>query len=333
MSTLTPKLGLNLWDPADRFSFKAMNRDNEALETLFAPIAAESPIVSSAARINAYNNMKSMRYLDHLGHITTEKMAMFFGDFDSAAPYTSADALLMTEKYGYVFSPYDGSSYACGAAGDVSNTLGKTECSFNFEAPVSGYIVSLEADLKAASSGVNCYLSQCYFGDTYTHNVKVGAMSTVRGIQTLTFSTPIPIHKGDILTGALVSGTMEGTGYLYSAVLGEPYIKFNIVPAMESGWIKSELTDLGSMGHCEVRAYIQGIKETDSSITATLIGADGQETTMEPVGTRNTVTPAGVSCVELEFVASYSETEAQLRIDVDAADGYADIYNYAVIGI
>lgn len=330
MATYTDNILLTLREPTDPVEVESFNRDNKLLDALLAPVAEDYSVLSSAARINSYNLMKAIRAAYYSGIETPEKTAMFFGDFDTAADSTSANALHCPEKYGYLFSAYGGSSYACGAAGDVSNTLGKTECSFNFEAPVSGYIVSLEADLKAASSGVNCYLSQCYFGDTYKHNVKVGAMSTVRGIQTLTFSTPIPIHKGDILTGALVSGTMEGTGYLYSAALGVPYIKFNIVPAMESGWVQTGLSPLGDMGHSEARVYVQCLKDSNGVITAALVDENGSETKLTQVSARTTVTKDNIPCTELGFTAPYVKDSAALRINADANGGYADIYNYAV---
>lgn len=332
MSTSTQVLGLNLWDPEDRLGFKQLNGDNEALERVLAPIVKDSRVTSAAARINAYNNMKSMRYLAHLEHITTEKMAMFFDDFDSAAPYTSQDALLMTEKHGYVFSVAKGSSMANGNAGDVGTEM-RLGAAFSFEAPISGYITAIEVDVKATNGANNCYIRELIVGDSAKKTITMGQMTGTRSTLTYSYSAPVAIHKGDIISGTLITSSSGYYGEAYGAVLGEPYVKFYCTPAPQSGWLKTELEPLGNMGHSEVRAYIQGIKETGSSVTATLIDADGNETAMESVGTRSTVTPAGVSCEEIEFVASYSETEAQLRIDVDAADGYADIYNYAVIGI
>lgn len=334
MGTNTPILGLNLWDPNDRLSFKALNKDNETLEDKIGPVFQEGPIVSSAARINAYNNMKNMRYIDSLGHSTAEKIAMFFDNFDSAAPFASDGALLMTEKHGYVFSPSNGTSIANGQPGDVGTTTGESTASFSFAAPASGYIQSVELDIKAKATGYTTYLYKLVVGDYQSkYNLNFGDTPTTRGTQIYTFSEPVAVHKGEIVSGYVRTGSNPDGAEIYGAKLNEPYIKFNIVPATEKGWIKTEVSDLGNMGHKEVRAYIQGIKEDAGSITATLISSDGTETLMEPVGTRNTVTPADVSCVELEFVATFNKTGAQLRIDVDASSGYADVYNYAVIGI
>lgn len=332
MSTTTPILGLHLWEPNDRFSFDALTRDNTALESALAALVQDKAIVRSAARINAYNNMKSMRYLANQGQSTPEKTEMFFGNFNSTAPYASTGALHCEELHGYLFSANGDTTIENGSPGDVTTGL-SAGVPFSITAPFSGYINSVEVDVKASTStSGDCYLKGFKIGGRYYSNIEFG-MSTTRQVISYTFSSPLYVHKGEVISGTAATYSSSYYGTIYGAEEGVPYIKFTCIPAPQSGWLKSALNELGDMGHSEVRAYIQCNKSPTGSVTATLIDADGNETTMTSAATRNTVTLAGTSCEELEFVASYSETEAQLRIDVDAADGYADIYNYAVIGI
>ncbi len=329
MASYTKNILLTLREPSDTVEIDGFNRDNEILDELLKPVAEDYGVLRSAARINSYNTMKAIRAASYGGISVPEKNSMFFGDFDTAADATSDGTLHCSSDHSYQFSDYVGESYAHGASGDVACTLGATECSFSFAAPASGYITSMEIDAKALSSGTNCYLNQCYFGSTYKHNVKI-ALTTSRAVRTLDFTTPIAIHKGEMIYGSLKNGTSEGTGYVYSAELGVPYIKFNITPAPETGWVKTAVEDLGSMGHSEARAYIQVLKTDDAEIGASLIDSDGTELEMRPDGVRTTVTKDGGACQELCFTVPYSKTLAALKITADAGDGYADIYNYAV---
>ncbi len=332
MSTnVTENLGLTLWDGSERMSYREMNKDNEKLDAALGPVVKGFEVAATAARINAYNNMKALRYIERPGQDTAEKSGMVFGWFDSTAAEASDGALLMSEAGGYVFSPYM-TSYAHGEAGDVSNTLGEEGCSFNFVAPATGYITSLEIDAKTASSG-NCYLAECYFGSTYKHNVKI-ALTTTRAVRTLDLSSaPIAIHKGDVLKGYLKKGTSDSTGYVYSSTLGVPYIKFNITPAPETGWLKTDVEDLGSMGHSEAWAYIQVYKEDGTEVLASLVDEDGEETGMTQQGEKQTVTPDGGSCTEISFTAPYDKATAALKVSVEASKGFVDLYNGAVFVI
>ena len=118
MASYTENILLTLRDPEDIVEVESFNRDNEILDKLLAPVAADYAVLSSAARINSYNVMKAIRAAYYSGISVPEKTAMFFGDFDSAAYSTSDGALLMTEKHGYVFSDY-AESIASGEEGDV----------------------------------------------------------------------------------------------------------------------------------------------------------------------------------------------------------------------
>lgn len=327
----TSVLGLNLYGADDRFSFLNMNRDNERLEALLGPVAAGYGVLNSGTRINSYNVMKAIRAAYYSGISVPEKTAMFFGDFDSAAYSTSDGALLMTEKHGYVFSDY-AESIASGEEGDVPTPTGTTT-TFSFEAPASGYIYSYELDAKATTSGISCRIYKFQVaGVSYgsTGYLPSASVSTTRAVVTAQLTSPVPVHKGDIISGAVIQSQNSNQSQVYGAEDGVPYIKFNITPTIASGWLQTELNDLGSMGHSEARVYIQCLKDENGVIGASLIDEEGNELELAQNSSRTTVTKDGNACIELCFTAPFNKEAAALKINADSNGGYADIYNYAV---
>lgn len=339
----TSVLGLNLYGADDRFSFLNMNRDNERLEALLGPVAAGYGVLNSGTRINSYNVMKAIRAAYYSGISVPEKTAMFFGDFDSAAYSTSDGALLMTEKHGYVFSDY-AESIASGAEGDaataVTGSTTSTGIAFSFEAPVSGYINSYELDIKLTAAGTSSTSpNQCRIRDFYVAGVQSGSngylpsitATTTRAKISAQLTAPVAVHKGDTISGMLImTSTNSGAVNIYSAEYGVPYIKFDITPTIASGWLQTELNDLGSMGHSEARVYIQCLKDENGVIGASLIDEEGNELELAQNSSRTTVTKDGNTCIELCFTAPFNKEAAALKINADSNGGYADIYNYAV---
>ncbi|MBE6992783.1 MAG: hypothetical protein E7430_09480 [Ruminococcaceae bacterium] len=329
MASYTENILLTLRGQSDPVEVESFNRDNEIIDELLAPVAVDYAVVRSAARINSYNVMKAIRAVSYGGIDVPEKNAMFFGDFDSEAYAASEDALHCTEKHGYMFSVSKGSSFANGNAGDVGTEMNKG-AAFSFEAPISGYITAIEVDVKATNGASNCYIRELIVGDSAKKTITIGQMTGTRSTLTYTFSTPVAVHKGDIISGTLRTGSDGYYGEAYGAVLGEPYVKFSCTPATQTGWIQTEIEPLGSMGHNETRTYIQCLKDENGKIRASLIDEAGNEVELEQVGSRTTVTKDGNTCVELCFTAPFAKEAAALKICVDAGNGYADIYNYAV---
>ena len=329
MASYTENILLTLRDPADPVEVESFNRDNEIIDKILAPVAVDYAVVRSAARINSYNVMKAIRAASYGGIDVPEKNAMFFGDFDSEAYAASEEALHCTEKHGYLFSVSKGSSFANGNAGDVGTEMNKG-AAFSFEAPISGYITAIEVDVKATNGANNCYIRELIVGDSAKKTITMGQMTGTRSTLTYSYSAPVAVHKGDIISGTLRTGSDGYYGEAYGTVLGEPYVKFYCTPAPQAGWLKTELESLGSMGHSEARAYVQCLKDENGEVEAYLVDEDGEELALEQVGSRTTVTKDGNTCIELCFTVPFSKESAALKIKVDAGAGYADIYNYAV---
>lgn len=330
MASYTENILLTLREQTDPVEVDSFNRDNEIIDRLLAPVAVDYAVLSSAARINAYNTMKAIRAASYAGISVPEKTAMFFGDFDSAAPNTSADALHCEELHGYLFSANGDTTIANGSPGDVGTAL-NTGCSFSITVPFSGYINSVEVDVVATNSTSvgNCYLKKLQIGDHYYYNIEFD-MSTTRQVISYIFSSPLYIHKGEVISGTAATYSSNYYGTIYGAEEGVPYIKFNCTPAPQSGWILTELSSLGNMGHSEARAYIQCLKDENGVIEALLIDENGDEVELEQVSSKTTVTKDGDTCIELGFTAPFDKEAAALKINANANAGYADIYNYAV---
>lgn len=330
MASYTENILLTLRDHTDPVEVDSFNRDNEIIDRLLAPVAVDYAVLSSAARINSYNTMKAIRAAHYGGIAVPEKNAMFFGDFDSEAFKASTDSLHCEELHGYLFSANGDTTIENGSPGDVTTAL-STGVPFSITAPFSGYITAVEVDVKATTStSGDCYLKNLKIGDHYARNVQFGDMSTTRQVMSYTFSTPPYVHKGEVITGYAATYSADYYGVIYGAESGVPYIKFTCIPAPQSGWIQTELSPLGKMGHSEARVYIQCLKDENGVVEATLIDENGDEAELEQISSRTTVTKDGNTCIELGFTVPFDKEAAALKINANANAGYVDVYNYAV---
>lgn len=329
MASYTENILLTLRDHTDPVEVDSFNRDNEIIDRLLAPVAVDYAVLSSAARINSYNTMKAIRAASYAGIAVPEKNAMFFGDFDSEAFDTSEGALHCAENHGYLFSANGDTVVEYGSAGDVSSGVhnGNT---FSMTAPFSGYIKSIELDGRASSSTTDIYISSLVIGEESTYRIEFSDVPTTRTALTYTFASPVYVHKGDTISGRIHTWNVDYYAYLYGAEANKPYIKFHCVPASQSGWIQTELSPLGKMGHSEARVYIQCLKDENGVVEATLIDENGDEAELEQISSRTTVTKDGNTCIELGFTVPFDKEAAALKINANANAGYVDVYNYAV---